>query len=119
MNFDTIFAAIAVADIDRSSAWYARLFGRDRDERPMKEAAEWFLVEGGAIQLVLDKQRAGKSMATLGVVDIEAVVSELKARGIEASATKPGDGPFRLAQLKDPDGNLLTFAQDQRKSPAR
>jgi hypothetical protein len=39
----------------------------------------------------------------------------LASRGVDAKATAPGQGPFRLAQVSDPDGNLLTFAQDQRE----
>jgi predicted enzyme related to lactoylglutathione lyase len=113
MKIEIVYAAVSVADIEASIDWYAKVFGRPFDERPMKEAAEWKLGAGG-VQLVLDRERAGKSMVTIGVADIEALVAELGERGIQATATAPGEGPFRLAQLKDADGNQLTFAQDQR-----
>jgi len=114
MQTEVVLAAVAVGDIESSIAWYGKLLGRSFDERPMKEAAEWRLASHAGIQLVADKQRAGQSMVTIGVPDIERLVKELDARGVRLQATPPGEGPFRLAQLRDPDGNLLTFAQDQR-----
>jgi hypothetical protein len=62
------------------------------------------------------RRRAGQSMATIGTNDIEGWVAEFTARGMVAKATPPGQGPFRLARLSDPDGNMLTFAQDQRSA---
>jgi len=115
MKTEAILAGVATADIEAAIRWYTTLLGRDHDDRPMKEAAEWRLASGGGIQLVEDRDRAGKSMVTIGVADIGKLVSDLASRGVEAKATPPGQGPFRLAQVSDPDGNLLTFAQDQRK----
>jgi predicted enzyme related to lactoylglutathione lyase len=115
MKAKQVLAAIAVGDIDQAIAWYGKLFGRPCDERPMKEAAEWMLSPGGGIQLVLSNENTGRSMVTLGVSDIESLVSELESRGIETAATAPGEGRFRIAQVRDPEGNLLTFAQDQKR----
>jgi glyoxylase I family protein len=116
MKAKQVLAAIAVGDIDRAITWYGKLFGRPCDQRPMKEAAEWMLNSGGGVQLVLSNENTGRSMVTLGVSDIEALVSELKSRGIDTAATAPGTGRFRIAQVKDPEGNVLTFAQDQQAS---
>jgi catechol 2,3-dioxygenase-like lactoylglutathione lyase family enzyme len=114
MKIDKTLAAVAVREIDTAIDWYANLLGRRYDDRPMSEAAEWRLADGGGIQLVLDQERAGRSMVTLGVRNLDDVVSDLASRGVVVQATAPGSGPFRLAQLRDPDGNLLTFSQDQR-----
>lgn len=111
MNFQTIYAAVAVADIERSITWYSNLFGRKFDDRPMKEAAEWRLTSGGGVQLVLDDKRAGRSRATLGLHDLDRTVEDAKARGIELVPLDVSSGPFKLAQVTDPDGNVLTFAQ--------
>lgn len=116
MKPEIILAAIAVSDMDRAMAWYQKLIGRAYDERPMKEAAEWRLQSHCGLQLVADKERAGRSMVTIGVADIERLVADIGSRGIEAHATPPGQGPYRLAQVRDPDGNLVTFSQDQRAS---
>jgi catechol 2,3-dioxygenase-like lactoylglutathione lyase family enzyme len=110
---DLVLSAVAVADIESAIGWYGKLLGRDYDSRPMKEAAEWTLADGGGIQLVWDRQRAGKSMTTIGVPDIEQLVADLGSRGITTQATPRSSSPFRLAQVTDPDGNLLTFAQKQ------
>jgi catechol 2,3-dioxygenase-like lactoylglutathione lyase family enzyme len=108
---DVILAGVAVADIEAAIGWYGKLLGRTHDERPMKEAAEWRLATGGSIQLILDKARAGKSMTTIAVSDIDKLVTDLGARGVTTKASAAGSGPYRLAQVQDPDGNLLTFSQ--------
>lgn len=73
--------------------------------------AEWIVSDGGGLQLVLDGRRAGKALATIGVDDAEKLAAELRGRGLEA-ALAPQSGRYRLVQVKDPDGNQLTFAQD-------
>lgn len=114
MTIEAILAGVAVADIEAAIPWYERLLGKKYDERPMKEAASWQLASGGGIQLILDAARAGKSMVTISVADIDGLVADLRGRGVDTRASEPG-GPFRLAQLLDLEGNLLTFAEDQRK----
>lgn len=115
MHTEAVYAAIAVADIERSIAWYSKLLGRNADERPMKEAAEWRLTSGGGIQLVLDGTRAGKSIATVGLSDLDRTVQEVKARGVALEPIAGGAGQFSIAQVSDPDGNVLTFAQPTTK----
>lgn len=110
MKIETILAAISVGDIESAIAWYGKLFGRDIDDRPMKEAAEWRLANGGGVQLVLDPKRAGQSMVTIGVRDLEATVTGIKRRGIDPQ-NRSATGPYAIAQVTDPDGNVLTFAQ--------
>lgn len=39
----SVFAAVPVADLDRSIGWYARLIGREPDSRPMDGLADYFL----------------------------------------------------------------------------
>lgn len=113
MRFEQVLAAIAVSDIEKSIQWYGQLFGRSNDRRPMSEAAEWQVLPGGGLQLVLAPDQAGKGMATLSVVGIDDLVAELSTRGIAATASAPGDGPFRLVRIPDPDGNMITFAEPQ------
>jgi catechol 2,3-dioxygenase-like lactoylglutathione lyase family enzyme len=108
---DGILAGVAVADIEAAIGWYGQLLGRNYDARPMKESAEWRIATGGAIQVILDKDRAGKSMTTIAVADIDKLVADLGSRGVTTKASAKGDGPYRLAQVRDPDGNLLTFSQ--------
>jgi predicted enzyme related to lactoylglutathione lyase len=110
---DVILAGIAVADIEAAIGWYGNLLGRKHDDRPMKEAAEWRLAKGGSIQLVLDKERAGRSMTTIAVSDIDKLTADLGSRGVSTKAQTTSSGLYRFAQVRDPDGNLLTFAQKQ------
>jgi len=115
MNTIAVLGVVAVADIERAIAYYERLLGRPFDERPMRAAAEWKLSSGGSIQVVHDPERAGKSMITIGIGDADALVRDLATRDIRAEVASPG-GDFRLVQIKDVDGNQLTFAEDQRRS---
>jgi catechol 2,3-dioxygenase-like lactoylglutathione lyase family enzyme len=52
-------------------------------------------------------------MATIAVSNIDEIVADLGSRGVSAKAQTTGSGAYRLAQVRDPDGNLLTFAQPQ------
>ncbi|MET0390132.1 MAG: VOC family protein [Polyangiales bacterium] len=115
MNMQFVYAAIPVADMDNALVWYGKLFGRQCDDRPMQSVAEWQLTNGGGVQLVHDAKRAGKSMLTLDVQDLTQLIADCKTRGITAHPTGPNQGPYDLAQVKDPDGNLLTFAQPKMK----
>jgi len=114
MQTQNILGAIAVADIERAIAWYSKLFGRKVDDRPMKEAAEWRLTQGGGVQLVLDPTRAGRSMLTVGLGDLDEAIEETRTRGIELKRLDVTTGPYSLAQVADPDGNVLTFAQPKK-----
>jgi catechol 2,3-dioxygenase-like lactoylglutathione lyase family enzyme len=108
-----VMATVAVADVEAAIRWYGQVLGRPFDDRPMNGAARWRLAGGSGIQLVLDGKRAGGSMVTVHVADIESFVADLASRGIESKATPRSAGAVRLAQITDPDGNLLTFAEAQ------
>jgi predicted enzyme related to lactoylglutathione lyase len=116
MHTQTIYGAIAVADIERAIVWYSKLFGRDVDARPMKAAAEWRLTSGGGVQLVLDAKRAGQSILTVSLANLDATIEETQARGITLQRLDNRGGQFQLAQVADPDGNVLTFAQPNTSS---
>jgi hypothetical protein len=80
----------------------------------MPEVAEWYLLGRAGVQLVQDGERAGKSMATIGINSVDQLVAELAERGVGVTATPPGSGAFRLVRLPDPNGNIVTFAEDTR-----
>jgi predicted enzyme related to lactoylglutathione lyase len=110
-----VLAALPITDMQTSLRWYERLFGRPADDIPMPEEAEWHLTASGSLQLVHNPEHAGSGSLTLAVDDIDAQVAAAGEGGLQlqhsdASAT------FRLATIRDPDGNVLTFAQDVRPS---
>ena len=110
MTIKNVLAGVAVADLDKAIGWYAKVLGRAPDERPMPEVAEYRFSKGGWLQVFSDKERAGKSSATLTVDSLDAKLTELRAAGIEVSAPTRTEY-VDTAIVTDPDGNRLVFAQ--------
>lgn len=71
MSVNRVLAGVAVADVDAALPWYERLFGRPADALPMAGLAEWHFASGGVVQLVASAERAGRSLLTLDVDDLE------------------------------------------------
>jgi catechol 2,3-dioxygenase-like lactoylglutathione lyase family enzyme len=111
-----VLAALAVADIEAARAWYEQLLGRPADDIPMATAAEWHLTETGSIQLVQSAERAGKGLVTLTVDDVDDLVVDLAGRDLELAAADTPSGMFRIASTTDPEGNVITFAEDLRRT---
>jgi predicted enzyme related to lactoylglutathione lyase len=107
-----LFAVSPVQDLAAALDWYARLFGRPADDRPIPDLAQWYL-DGFGFQVMREPRRAGGGMATLVVPDIEAERACLATAGIEFGETVRG--PFgAIAQLDDPEGNRITLAEPPR-----
>ena len=82
----------------------------------MAEAAEWHVTETGSIQLVQSAERAGSGLVTLSVDDVDELVAALAGRDLELAAADTQSGMFRIASITDPDGNVITFAEDLRRA---
>lgn len=111
-----VLAALAVADIEAARTWYERLLGRPADDVPMAEAAEWLVTEAGSIQLVQNAERAGNSLVTLSVEDVDELVAAVAGRELDLAAADTPSGMFRIASITDPEGNVITFAEDLRRT---
>ena len=75
----------------------------------MAEVYEWYVGDGG-VQLVDDAKRAGNSMLTVIVPDLDAARGALQSRHLSLGPSSGGDfAP--LAQISDLDGNPITLAQ--------
>ncbi|WP_309131533.1 VOC family protein [Brevibacterium sp.] len=103
-----ILANCTVSDLDRAEEWYARLFERGPDARPMAGLIEWHLGADFGVQVWLDADRAGKSTLVLGETDLDAAAARLIEAGIDHAGPQPGGGA-RILQLADPDGNFVVF----------
>ena len=108
MGITNVLAVISVSDLDRGKAFYEQLFGTAPDLEPMGTLAEWNLTGDGWVQVFEDTEKAGSSYLTLGVDDFDAHLADLAARGVDAKEI-PADAPMRLAQVHDPDRNVVTF----------
>lgn len=103
-----MLAQMTVVELEVSVAWYARLFGRQPDDRPMEGLAEWYLDETFGVQVWAEPGRAGRSTMVLDESDLDVRAAYLEGVGIEHV------GPWeasktRIVQVRDPDGNRVVF----------
>ncbi|GHA23162.1 glyoxalase [Devosia pacifica] len=115
MTITNALAGLAVENITVAMAFYERLFGRQPDARPMSEVAEWKFSTGGWVQVFTDADRAGSSLVTLIVSDINELVDDLAGKDIKPVAKRSGDFA-KTAIYRDPDGNQLVFSQTLRNT---
>jgi predicted enzyme related to lactoylglutathione lyase len=108
MSITKAYAVVCTSDISKAHDWYSRLFGRSADLHPMPGLHEWHIGTGG-VQLVEDKSNAGHSMLTLIASDLSATTADLRSRSIVLGTQSAGSFAT-FAQLRDPDGNQITFA---------
>jgi catechol 2,3-dioxygenase-like lactoylglutathione lyase family enzyme len=114
---------IAVTDLDRARTFYEGALG-------LKTKDEWgegVTLESGDTLINLYKSEfAGTNKATalnFDVDDIDKEVSELKGKGVffekyDLPGLEPrgdlyvGEGGFKTAWFKDPDGNILSLIEE-------
>jgi predicted enzyme related to lactoylglutathione lyase len=111
MAITYVFAGIPTANYAAALPWYERLFGRRPDMLPQDEEAAWDITNTGWIYLVGDAGRAGKSLLTLLVDDLDEQVAALAERGLAPDETETLANGGRKAAFIDPDGNKTTFVQ--------
>jgi hypothetical protein len=109
-----VLAEVLVTDHTAAVEWYAALFGRPPDRRPMDGLAEWQLNGGGGLQVFEQADGAGSSVATLVVDTVTPVVDHLEAIGITTDMQTVSSG-FAIAGVRDVDGNTLTFAGSRKE----
>lgn len=105
-----MFAVACVAEMQRSIDWYTRLVGRPPDDRPMDGLVQWRVGDSIGLQLVLDAERAGRSLITIVTPGMAQARRELAAAALELGPDVQGDFGV-IAQISDPDGNEVTLAE--------
>jgi len=103
------YTALLAADLASAEAWYTKLLGRGPDYRPMPTMVEWELFDQGGLVLATDALIAGRGVMFLIVDDVAAERRRLQNLGIMLGDDIKGDYST-LAQVRDPDGNLITLA---------
>lgn len=116
---------IAVKDLDRARKFYQEKLGLEAKE---EMEGEVLTVQSGRTPITVYKSEfAGTNKATaltFEVDDIDREVSELKEKGIffehyELEGLTPkgdiyeGEGGFKTAWFKDPDGNILSLVEGE------
>lgn len=80
----------------------------------MDGLAEWHFPQSGVIQLVEDAERAGRSLLTLAVADLEQELVSLRERGLDPGAHDDTTSEKVLfATVTDPEGNAITLVEQR------
>jgi catechol 2,3-dioxygenase-like lactoylglutathione lyase family enzyme len=103
-----LFAGIRVHDFAVARRWYERLLG-EPSFLPHATEAVWTLADERSVYIEEDADRAGHGVVTLFVDDLDAVVAEIAARGLEPDERLTYSNGVRKALYRDPDGNEIGF----------
>ena len=76
---------------------------------PHATEAVWMLADERAVYIVEDAERAGHGLVTVIVDDLDAVVGEIAARGLEPDERETYANGVRKTIYRDPDGNEVGF----------
>ena len=109
MKLQKTYTSLLAADLARAEGWYTRLLGRGPDYRPMDTLLHWELSDHGGLMLSSSEEIAGRGVMFLYVDDLAAERHRLQGLGIALGDDIPGEYST-LAQVRDPDGNLVTLA---------
>jgi glyoxylase I family protein len=112
---DIHHVSLNVTDTQRALGFYRDVLGLAVLPRPNFSFGGAWLDAGNGHQVHLIEGEVppnkGQHVA-FRVADVEAVVEELRAKGLEVSAAKNvGETEIRQAFVLDPDGNLLELSQ--------
>jgi predicted enzyme related to lactoylglutathione lyase len=111
MTMEALFASVPVADLRIARTWYQSLFGREADIVPNASEVMWRVTEEDWLYIIEDPDRAGQTVVTIAVDDLDRLVSELASRGISSGPIEPVGDAGRKAQTPDLDGNMISWIQ--------
>ncbi|MFZ3554655.1 VOC family protein [Streptomyces sp. BH055] len=102
-----------MSDRTKALEWYAVFFGRPADEVIGEEylwqvgADAWIVVDDRDVRA----GRVGGAMVTLGVTDLNEVLTRLAAHGVDHEPVETYGNGVRHVVVPDPDGNSLALAE--------
>ena len=114
MNLQKTYPSLLTADLAAAEGWYTKLLGRRPDHRPMATLVQWELFDQGGLMLSSSAEIAGHGVLFLYVDDLAAERCRLDGLGIALGDDNEGEYST-LAQVRDPDGNLITFASPPKR----
>jgi catechol 2,3-dioxygenase-like lactoylglutathione lyase family enzyme len=104
-----LFAGIPVADYKAARSWYERLLGEPPTFFPHDTEAVWELAEHRYVYIVQQPEHAGHTRHTLFVDDLDALVAQIAARGLDPVRRETYANGVRKITYRDPDGNEIGF----------
>jgi predicted enzyme related to lactoylglutathione lyase len=108
---EVLFASVPVADLPAALGWYERLFGRFADIVPNEHEVMWCVAGNGWLYVMEDAERAGRTVVTISVSDLEQFVADLGSRGINAGSIEAVGDAGRKANVVDADGNVISWIE--------
>ena len=111
-----LYAGVPVSDLGAGIDWYTRFFGRPPDHRAGDEIL-WEIDEHAWLFIEPNVAQAGAGRITLSVTSLDALLERLAAQGIEHEPIETYSNGVRHANVPDPDGNAIAFAEPP--DPAR
>jgi predicted enzyme related to lactoylglutathione lyase len=108
---EVLFASLPVADLQVAMRWYEQLFGRAADIVPNKNEVVWCVAGNGWLYVIKDSQRAGRTVVTISVSDLDQFVADLASRGISVGPIESVGDAGRKANVVDADGNVISWIE--------
>jgi len=108
---EVLFASVPVADLYAAMGWYEQLFGRAADLVPNENEVMWCVAGNGWLYVIGDPERAGRTVVTTSVSDLDQFVADLASRGIRAGPIEAVGDAGRKANVVDADGNVISWIQ--------
>jgi len=71
----------------------------------------WRIAEAAWLYVLDDRARAGNSLVTMAVSDLEEAVNEIRDRAIISAPIEVIVGAGRKASFADPEGNVISFIE--------
>lgn len=109
MDVDVVFTGVAVSDLAGAQSWYERLLGRPADIPVADDEVMWHIADDAWLYIVVDAERAGRSLVAMAVRDLDGVVAEIEARGVVVDSVEEVGDAGRKASTHDPDGNTIAI----------
>jgi len=103
-----LFAGLRVRDFALARSWYERLLGEPTFFPHVTEAV-WTLAEDRSVYVVEHADGAGRSVVTIFVDDLDAMIVAIGQRGLEPDEVETYANGVRKAVYRDPDGNEVGF----------
>jgi catechol 2,3-dioxygenase-like lactoylglutathione lyase family enzyme len=104
-----LFAGMRVSDYAAAKPWYEQLLGSEPSFLPHATEAVWELAEHRWLFIVEESESPGGALQTVLVDDLDAVVAEIGARGLEPDERVTSSNGVRKAIYRDRDGNEISF----------
>jgi predicted enzyme related to lactoylglutathione lyase len=108
---EVLFASVPLTDLQAALGWYEALFGRSADIVSNKYEVMWCVAGNGWLYVIEDPERAGRTVVTISVSDLDQFVADVASRGISAGPIEAVGDAGRKANVADADGNVIGWIQ--------